>query len=93
MKFVWSPTFVRAYKKLARRNPELHQRVYETLRLLAADPFHPKLRSHKLKGPLENTWACTLDYDNRLLFEFVKNPESGETEILLLTLGTHDEVY
>jgi mRNA-degrading endonuclease YafQ of YafQ-DinJ toxin-antitoxin module len=34
-----------------------------------------------------------VDYDNRILFEFVQNPESDEEEILLLTLGTHDEVY
>lgn len=34
-----------------------------------------------------------VDYDNRILFEFVQNPESGEEEILLLTMGTHDDVY
>jgi len=34
-----------------------------------------------------------VDYQYRILFEFVRNPESGEEEILLLTIGTHDEVY
>lgn len=51
------------------------------------------LHSHKLKGELAGAWACTVDYDNRILFEFAQNPESGEEEILLLTMGTHDEVY
>jgi mRNA-degrading endonuclease YafQ of YafQ-DinJ toxin-antitoxin module len=46
-----------------------------------------------LKGELSGVWACTVDYDNRILFEFVKNPDAGNEEILLLTLGTHDEVY
>jgi mRNA-degrading endonuclease YafQ of YafQ-DinJ toxin-antitoxin module len=46
-----------------------------------------------LKGDLAGVWACTVDYDNRILFEFVQNPESGEEEIHLLTMGTHDEVY
>lgn len=64
-----------------------------SLQWLAEDPFHPTLHSHKLKGKLAGAWACTVDYDNRLLFEFVLNPESGEEEILLLTMGTHDEVY
>lgn len=59
----------------------------------AEDPFHPTLQSHKLKGKLAGTWACTLDYNNRIIFEFVQNPESGEEEILLLTMGTHDKVY
>jgi mRNA-degrading endonuclease YafQ of YafQ-DinJ toxin-antitoxin module len=51
------------------------------------------LHSHKLKGELAGAWACTVDYDKRILFEFSQKPESGEEEILLLTMGTHDEVY
>jgi mRNA-degrading endonuclease YafQ of YafQ-DinJ toxin-antitoxin module len=60
---------------------------------LAEDPFYPTSRSHKLKGELAGAWACIVDYDNRILFEFVTNSESGEEEILLLTMGTNDEVY
>jgi mRNA-degrading endonuclease YafQ of YafQ-DinJ toxin-antitoxin module len=32
-------------------------------------------------------------YDYRIVFEFVRNPDSGEEEILLVDIGTHDEVY
>ncbi|MCZ7574951.1 MAG: hypothetical protein M5U01_40890 [Ardenticatenaceae bacterium] len=88
---VWSAAFVRAFKRAVGRQPELRARVERTLQQLAEDPFHPTL--HKLKGELADAWACTVDYDNRVLFEFVQNPESGEEEILLLTMGTHDEVY
>ena len=90
---VWSVAFVRAFKRAVRRQPELRAKVERSLQRLAEDPFHPTLHSHKLKGKLAGAWACTVDYDNRLLFEFVLNPESGEEEILLLTMGTHDEVY
>jgi addiction module RelE/StbE family toxin len=90
---VWSSAFVRAFKRAVRRQPNLQARVERTLKQLAEDPFHPSLHSHKLKGELAGAWACTVDYDNRILFEFVRNPESGEEEILLLTMGTHDEVY
>ena len=90
---VWSPAFVRAFKRAVRRQPDLRARVKRTLQQLTEDPFHPTLHSHKLKGELEGAWACTVDYHNRLLFELVRNPESGEEEILLLTMGTHDEVY
>lgn len=34
-----------------------------------------------------------IDYDYRILFEFVENPEDQEDAILLLNLGSHDEVY
>jgi len=90
---VWSAAFVRAFKRAVRRQPELRARVECTLKQLAEDPFYRTLHSHKLKGELAGAWACTVDYDKRILFEFVQNPDSGEEEILLLTMGTHDEVY
>ncbi len=90
---VWSAAFVHAFKRAVRRQPALRARVERALQQLAEDPFHPTLHSHKLKGELAGAWACTVDYDNRILFEFAQNPESGEEEILLLTMGTHDEVY
>jgi mRNA-degrading endonuclease YafQ of YafQ-DinJ toxin-antitoxin module len=90
---VWSATFVRALKRAIRRDPGLTRRVERTLQQLSEDPFHPSLHTHKLKGQLAGAWACTVDYQHRILFEFVRNPESGEEEILLLTMGTHDEVY
>lgn len=90
---VWSTTFIRAFKRVTRREPGLHARVERTLQHLSSDPFHPALHSHKLKGELAGAWACTVDYDRRILFEFVRDPDSGEEEILLLTMGTHDEVY
>ena len=90
---VWSANFKRAFRRIVRRRPELRVRVQHIVELLAEDPFHPKLRSHKLRGGLAGTWACKVDYDNRILFEFAANPESGEEEILLLTMGNHDEVY
>lgn len=90
---VWSGAFVRAFRRVARRQPQLRARVERTLQQLAEDPFNPVLHSHKLKGELAGTWACTVDYTYRILFELVRNPESGEEEVLLLTMGTHDEVY
>ncbi len=90
---IWSPNFTRALRRKIRQNPLLHQSVVTTVRQLADDPFHPSLHSHKLKGSLAGVWACTVDYDNRILFEFVDDPNSEENAIHLLALGTHDEVY
>jgi mRNA-degrading endonuclease YafQ of YafQ-DinJ toxin-antitoxin module len=90
---VWSSSFVRALRRRVRRWPGLRDEVEKTLRQLAEDAFHPSLHSHKLKGQLSGAWACSVGYDVRIVFEFVRNPESGEEEILLLTVGSHDEVY
>ncbi|NLJ27865.1 type II toxin-antitoxin system RelE/ParE family toxin [Desulforhabdus amnigena] len=61
------------------------------LELLAEDAFHPLLRTHKLKGKLEGSWACSAGYDLRIIFEFTQY-EGSET-ILLESIGTHQEVY
>ena len=90
---VWSSAFVRTFKRSTKRDPGLKERAEDALHQLAEDPFHPTLHSHKLKGELAGVWACTIDYDNRILFEFVTNPDTNEREIYLLAMGTHDEVY
>ena len=38
-------------------------------------------------------FKCETAYDCRIVFDFVKNPELPNEEILLLDIGSHDEVY
>jgi len=93
MTLVWSSRFTRAVKKLARTKPGLLDDLETTLQQLELDPRHPSLRTHKLGGELRDCWACSAGYDFRVLFQFIRNPETREPEIHLLSLGTHDEVY
>ena len=86
-----SSAFVRAAKHFLKKHPALVSEVQETLTLLEIDAFHPKLKTHKLKGNLIGSWACSGGYDLRIVFEFVQF-ENSEA-ILLQTLGSHDEVY
>ncbi|WP_414576314.1 type II toxin-antitoxin system YafQ family toxin [Anabaena sp. CCY 9402-a] len=90
---VWSAGFVRKFKRLIKKNPQLRSPIEKVLQLLTEDPFDSSLHTHKLKGDLDGVWSCSIDYDNRILFEFVPSPDSGEEDILLLTLGSHDDVY
>jgi addiction module RelE/StbE family toxin len=92
-KLFWGKTFVRAVKRTSRRHPELLENLPTTLQLLSEDPFSPFLDTHKLKGKLFGSWACKVGYDLRIIFDFVKNLEQGEDHILLLELGSHEEVY
>ena len=57
------------------------------------NPFAPQLETHKLKGKLSGSWACSAGYDLRIVFDFVKSEKSNTDDILLLAIGTHDEVY
>lgn len=82
---------MRAARRIAKRNPKLTEEIRTTLELLANDAFHPLLRTHKLKGKLEGSWACSAGYDLRIVFEFVQ--QEGSEAILLETIGSHQEVY
>lgn len=93
MKLRWSSVFTRAVRRHIRNNPALLSEVQRTLNALALDRFQPSLRTHKLKGNLAGSWACSVNYQFRVVFEFVKEQASGQTEVHLLSLGTHDEVY
>ena len=76
-----------------RKRPDLDNDIAEALRLLVANPFAPQLETHKLKGKLSGSWACSASYDLRIVFDFVKAGKDSVDGILLLAIGTHDEVY
>ena len=76
-----------------RRHPDLARDIEKTLRLLVEDPFVPHLETHKLKGKLSGSWACKVGYDLRIVFDFVKKDGQKEEDILLLEIGSHEEVY
>jgi len=47
--------------------------------------------THRLRGELAGFWACSVAYDCRIVFDFVGSQENPV--LLLIDIGTHDEVY
>ena len=86
-----STAFVRSARRFARKHPQVASELELTFELLAADAFHSRLKTHKLKGKLATSWACSAGYDLRVIFQFVKH--KGSDAILLEGVGSHDEVY
>ncbi|VXD25026.1 type II toxin-antitoxin system RelE/ParE family toxin [Planktothrix paucivesiculata] len=93
MKLVWSNGFKRGVKKLIKKNPHLQQKIIDVLEILADDPFNFSLKSHKLTGNLDGLWACWVNYNCRIVFEFSEDKELVERVIFLIDIGSHDEVY
>ncbi|MGB5596545.1 MAG: type II toxin-antitoxin system mRNA interferase toxin, RelE/StbE family [Crocosphaera sp.] len=93
MRIVWNNRFRRVFKKLIKKNPELKNKITSVLTLLAEDPFTPSLKSHKLTGNLSNLWSCSVTYDCRITFIFSQDEDLGESLIILVDIGSHDEVY
>lgn len=83
----WAPSFKRAFRKRVQNTP-LSNKFQNQLELFVQDPFAPGLRTHKLTGVLNGLWAFSVSYDCRVIFDFV-SPE----EILLIDIGTHEDVY
>jgi addiction module RelE/StbE family toxin len=76
---------------LLKKQPETADGLRQALETLAQDAFHPRLKTHKLRGDLAGLWACSLGYDLRIVFELVQH--EGAEAVLLQSVGTHDEVY
>ena len=90
---VISSSFKRTFKKTIKNRPDLKPKIETKLKLPATDPYHPNLRTHKPNGKLSGAYACSVEYDCRIIFRFEKNPQTQEEEINLTDIGIHDEVY
>ena len=86
-----SPAFGRDLRRWLKSHPDTAAAIEATLEQLSADAAHPSLRTHKLRGPLAGCWACSAGHDLCVVFEYTQHEEAEA--ILLLALGTHDQVY
>ena len=86
-----SNSFIRAARRTIKKYPHIAKDTEDTLDLLSKDAFHPLLKTHKLKGTLKDSWACSASFGLRIIFKFVQ--DNGSEAILLETIGTHNEVY
>jgi len=68
---IWSNAFTRSFKGWMRKRPDINSDIAETLRLLPVNPFAPQLETHKLKGKLSGSWACSAGYDLRDLHNVI----------------------
>lgn len=90
---IWGKTFEKAFKLTIKKHPAIKKEIEKALKLLVEDPFASQLETHKLKGKLSGSWACMVAYNLRIVFDFVKSVVHKEEDILLLEIGSHDEVY
>ena len=89
-----SKPFEKSYQKFTSKSPALKAAIAKTLYKLTNDAFDPSLRTHKLSGKLALYLACSCGYDCRIIFTIEKDPTDPKNEnILLLDIGTHDDVY
>lgn len=81
--------FLRRAKKFLKKHPDLKKSFVEIVDDLRKDPFQPHLELHCLGGKLQDCYAVSLTYSYRITLTLMVI----EKEIILLDIGSHDEVY
>ena len=88
-KIIRTQKFMKKLSKIIKKNPSLKAKISKTLKLLATDINHPSLRLHKLKGNMSDYYSASIDMNYRIILELIVT----EKEIILLDIGSHDDVY
>lgn len=82
-----SDPFERKLVSFLKQHRELAVDVKKTFRRLEVDVFDSRLKTHKLQGKLKDSYACSINYRYRIVFEF------DEKYIYPDSIGSHDNVY
>lgn len=85
--FVWTGAFKRAFKNRVAGQP-MENLFWKKLDIFREDPFDARLKTHRLVAKLEGYWAFSVAYDCRVVFRFL-----SDDRVLLIDIGTHEEVY
>lgn len=86
---IWTETFSRTARKFLRKHRDLVGLFEDVLKQLESDPHAPRLRLHRLKGKHADKHAVSLTYAYRIVLILRIQVD----EIVLLDVGSHDDVY
>ena len=89
MQLLKEKSYLRREIKFFKKHPDLLEKYAITLKKLSNDPFEPSLKLHKLQGNLEKFHAVRLTYKYRIVLILIVVDE----QIILIDIGTHDDVY
>ncbi len=77
------------FKKSARKlSNEERKNLDERVGWLSKDVYNPKLKTHALTGKLRGQFSFSISYKKRVIFVF-----ASENEVILIDVGSHDDVY
>ena len=88
-KIIFTHSYEKKAAKFIKKHPELKNQYSKTLQLMEINPNHPSLRLHQLKGKLSDLHTISINISYRITIEFI----TQEDTIILISIGTHDEVY
>ncbi|RJP45536.1 MAG: type II toxin-antitoxin system mRNA interferase toxin, RelE/StbE family [Desulfobacteraceae bacterium] len=81
--------FMRRARKFLKKHPDLQDRFTQIIEDLTQDPFAPHLAYHHLGGRFKGIQTISITDNYRITLTIA----ISEREIILLDIGSHDEVY
>lgn len=82
MKVYYKPSFVR---QLNRLDLALQKEAISKIELFKDKKNHKLLEVHKLKGRLTGFYSFSVNYRDRIIFQY-----ESRNEVVLLAIGNHD---
>ena len=87
LKVSWHSRYEKALKKIKKQGKDT-EKLKSMIRLLSENkPLAPRYKNHKLKGDYSDHWECHIEPDWLLVYQ------KNSTEIFLVTMGTHSELF
>lgn len=88
-KILYPQSYIKRATAFARKHPDLLKQYEKALQLLEINPFHPSLRLHPLSGKLQGLHSVSITTRYRITLEIIIH----EQNIIMVNVGTHDDVY
>lgn len=88
-RLVFTEQYTRRAARFLKRHPDMEGIYSKALYLLEANPHHPSLRLHALRGKLAGLHSVSINMSFRISLEMIIT----DKDIILINVGDHDEVY
>ena len=86
---LFTDQYNRRAAKFLKQHPALRSTYLKTLQLLQANPTHPSLHLHALRGKLEGLHSVSINVSYRITLELLIQ----DHQIIPVNVGDHDAVY
>ena len=86
---VFTDQYNRRAAKFLKQHPDLRSQYLKTLQVLQANPLHPSLRLHALRGRFDGLHSVSINLSYRITLELLIHDQ----QIIPVNVGNRDAVY
>lgn len=89
MQIITTQGYKKIFQKFIIKHPNLLSRYKKVLYLMGENIFHPSLRLHQLQGEHKGIYSISINISYRITLDL----KIENDIVILLNIGSHDEVY